>query len=346
MKTVIRKLMQVTGAFTPFRLANRNRALILMYHRFSRQEDPSATSARAFGEHLNYLTAHYRLVSLSQIADYLASGQGLPPGLAAITIDDGYQDSYEIALPLLQRYKAPATLFVVTDFIDRAAWLWTDKLKYMLPRTTRRWVEISLKNLHSRIELNDDRSKQLAAAHINSLLKTQSEKCKEQALFELSNALGVTLPHTASEEFQPLTWEQVCELDQSGVEIGSHTVTHPVLTATERLQLHAELSQSKTRLEGILQRKVDLFCYPNGNYDEQVMQETERAGYRCAVTTDFGLNDSASAPLRLKRIAAESDLGRFIQTTSGFEQVKTKLNKARFLASSKAALKQPQILER
>ena len=75
MKTVVRKLMRVTGAFTPFRLANRNRTLILMYHRFSHQEDPQATSARAFREHLQYLTAHYRIVPLSQIADHLASGK-------------------------------------------------------------------------------------------------------------------------------------------------------------------------------------------------------------------------------------------------------------------------------
>ncbi len=346
MKTVVRKLMRVTGAFTPFRLANRNRTLILMYHRFSHQEDPQATSARAFREHLQYLTAHYRVVPLSQIADHLASCKSLPPRLAAITIDDGYQDSHEIALPLLQRFKVPATLFVVTDFIDRRAWLWTDKLKFMMPRTTRSWVEVSFKNNLSRIELSNDRSKQLAAAHINSLLKAQSDKCKERALLDLSNALGVTLPDAPPDEFLPLTWDQVRELDAAGVEIGSHTVTHPILTRTEGPQLPAELSQSKARLESELQRKVDLFCYPNGNYDEQVVRETERAGYRCAVTTDFGLNDSAIEPLLLKRIPAASDLGRFMQITSGFEQVKTRLANAPFWANGKSALKQPQILER
>lgn len=346
MKTVVRKLMQMTGAFAPFRLANRNRALVLMYHRFSYQEDPATTSARAFCEHLQYLTSHYRVVPLSQIADCLTRGESLPPGLAAITIDDGYQDSYDIAFPLLRRYGAPATLFVVTDFIERKTWLWTDKLKFMMPRTTRKWVEVSLKDQLSRIELSDDRSKQLAASHINSLLKAQSDQSKEEALYKLSNALGVTLPDSPPDEYHPLTWDQVCELDAGGVEIGSHTVTHPILTRTEPLQLHAELSQSKTRLETVLKRKVDLFCYPNGNYNEQVVRETERAGYRCAVTTDFGLNDSTIAPLLLKRIPAESDLARFMQITSGFEQVKTRLIKAPFLAGRKSALKPPQTLGR
>src|ERR1044071_872982 len=99
MKTVVRNLMRLSGAFTPFRLANRHRALILMYHRFSHQEDPAAISARAFRQHLEYLSAHYRVVPLSSIADYLTSGKRLPPRLAVITIDDGYQDCYEIALP-------------------------------------------------------------------------------------------------------------------------------------------------------------------------------------------------------------------------------------------------------
>jgi peptidoglycan/xylan/chitin deacetylase (PgdA/CDA1 family) len=346
MKSVVRNLMRVSGAFTPFRLANRNRPLILMYHRFSRQEDPTTTSARAFRGHLRYLTAHYRLVPLSKIADYLTSGEPLPPGLAAITIDDGYQDSYEIAFPLLQRYQVPATLFPVTDFIDQRAWLWTDKLKFILPRTTHRWVEVSLQDNLSRIELSDDRSKQLAATHINSLLKAQSDTCKERALCELSTMLGVALPEAPPEEFHPLTWDQVRELDGAGVEIGSHTVTHPILTRTEPLRIHAELSQSKARLESELNRKVDLFCYPNGNYDEQVVRETERVGYRCAVTTDFGLNDPSISPLMLKRIPAESDLARFVQITSGFEQVKNRLASAPLLAGGKSAMKQPQISER
>jgi peptidoglycan/xylan/chitin deacetylase (PgdA/CDA1 family) len=325
MKTLVRNLLRVSGAFTPFRLANRNKALILMYHRFSENEDGAATSKRAFEQHLNYLTAHYCVVPLSQIADLIARGERLPPKLAAITIDDGYQDAYEIAFPLLRRYKTPATLFVVTDFIERKTWLWTDKLKFLTPRTTARWLEFSVNNCLSRIELSDARSRSLAAAHVNSLLKAETNQAKDRMILEIADSLGVALPYAPPDEFRPLSWDEIRELDKAGVEIGSHTVTHPILTRIKEEQLRYELRESKAQLESRLGRLVDLFCFPNGNYDKQVVCETERAGYRCSVTTDYGLNDSSTSLLRLRRVPAESDLSRFVQSTSGFEEAKLRV---------------------
>ncbi|MEW6127514.1 MAG: polysaccharide deacetylase family protein [Acidobacteriota bacterium] len=345
MKTAARHLMRVTGAFTPFRLFNRNRALILMYHRFSARDTHDTISANAFRQHLEYLTAHYRVVALSQIGEFLNQRDPFPPGLAAITIDDGYRDAYDIALPLLQRFNVPATLFVVTDFIDHKRWLWTDILKFLLPRTTRRFVELALNHQQLRIELSDTPAKIRAATCLNAFLKTLPNNLKDSLLADLIIKLGVALPSEPTAEFQPLSWDKVRELDNAGVEIGSHTVTHPILTNIDQPQLQFELRQSKTVLEEKLNRTVELFCYPNGNYDKQVLAETAKAGYRQAVTTDEGLNEVSSAPLKLKRLAAESDLTRFIQITSGFEQVKSRIRNARRLAKPKSARQTAQTAE-
>src|SRR5262245_8528847 len=131
MKKALLNLMRVSGAFATFRLANRGKVLILMYHRFSNQDDGEATSAQTLRDQLTYLTSHYRIVPLSCVAKLIISGETIPPGLAVITIDDGYRDVYEIAFPILREFQVPATLFVVTDFIEEKAWLWTDKLKFI-----------------------------------------------------------------------------------------------------------------------------------------------------------------------------------------------------------------------
>ena len=330
MKKAVLDWMRRTGAFTPFRLANRNKALILMYHRFSHFEGREATLARAFRSHLEYLTKHYHLVPLSRLAALLADGRGVPPGLAAITIDDGYHDTYEVALPLLRRYQAPASLFVVTDFIDRKKWLWTDKLRFMMARTEVRSLDLSLGDFSARIELPDAQSRQQAAAAINARLKTLPEARKEAVILDISRALGVALPDEPPDEFSPLSWDEVRELDAAGVEVGSHTVTHPILTRVEVRQLRHELTASKARLEEMLGRPVPLFCYPNGNYNERVVREVERAGYDVAVSSDYGMNGLASSPLLLRRISAENDLSRFVQSTSGFDGARIKLRSARF----------------
>jgi peptidoglycan/xylan/chitin deacetylase (PgdA/CDA1 family) len=116
-------------------------------------------------------------------------------------------------------------------------------------------------------------------------------------------------------------------MDANGVEIGSHTMTHPILTNISDERLRRELHGSKLRLEEALGRRVDQFCYPNGDNDERVQREVARAGYRVAVTCVGGLNKRGDDPLTLRRIHTERDLAHFLQSTSGFEQLKDGVRK-------------------
>jgi peptidoglycan/xylan/chitin deacetylase (PgdA/CDA1 family) len=327
-KQTVLNLMRVAGAFAPFRLANRAKILILTYHRFSQEEEPDKTSARAFAEHLEYLTQHYRVLPLSQIADCLATGKTLPPFTAALTIDDGYRDSYEVAFPLLLKYRVPATLYVATDFVGRKAWLWTDKLRYLTACTTAEEAVAVLKNRTLRFPLTDDFTRLRTAEKINSLLKTLPEQAKEEAIKRITTSLGVLLPGLPPEEFAAINWQQARAMDSEGIEIASHTVTHPILTNVSDEQLRVELTESRARLEMELGREVSLFCYPNGRNDARVQRAAASAGYRCAVTNLHGMNTVQTPLLGLRRISAEPDLAHFVQSTSGFEMLKLKLRGA------------------
>ncbi|HEX5735891.1 MAG TPA: polysaccharide deacetylase family protein [Blastocatellia bacterium] len=325
MKRAVLNLMRSTGLFAPFRLANRNKALIVVYHRFSENGDRLATSARALREQLEYLIAHYRVISLTEMASYFQRGKRLPARVAAITVDDGYRDCFEIAFPLLREYGLPASVFVATDFIDQRTWLWTDKLRYLTSRAATETLEATINDRALRIQLGDTESRLVAASVVNSELKQIPDEVKDDIITSLASSLNVQLPYVPPGEFSPLTWEQVREMDAAGVEIGSHTLTHPILTNICRDRLRRELNDSRRRLEEVLRRKVDLFCYPNGDYDRMVSSEVERAGYRCAVTSRHGLNTSDADPLALRRIHTERDIVHFVQSTSGFEMLKNRL---------------------
>src|SRR5215471_17455080 len=134
MKQEILKVMYRMKAFEPFRLANSRKALILHYHRFNSAPRPSATPVSVFAEQLAYMTGRYEIVPLSVIVECMSRGAALPRRAAAITVDDGYRDFYELAFPVLERFKVPATVFIVPEFVDRNVWLWTDKLRYLLQR--------------------------------------------------------------------------------------------------------------------------------------------------------------------------------------------------------------------
>jgi peptidoglycan/xylan/chitin deacetylase (PgdA/CDA1 family) len=316
--------MRASGLFAPFRLANRSKALILMYHRFGQVCD--GVSARAFEEQLDYLQSRYEVVPLSFVSDLLARGRSLPPRLAVITIDDGYRDVYEVALPILKRRGLPATLFVATGFVDGDTWLWTDKLRYLSSQA----------ELAAVVPRSDGRHRPAggeAAALINSRLKRIPDESKEETIKRLAAELAVAIPKRPPAEFAPLSWQQIKELDGAGVEIGSHTVTHPILTNIDSHRLAREISESRSRLQSMLGRDVNLFCYPNGDFDTEVRREVERAGYACAVTTQYGFNDCGSDVLTLRRIPAAPDLAHFVQSTSGFEQFRMKFMRAGASAS-------------
>src|SRR5262249_44456280 len=133
-------------------------------------------------------------------------------------------------------------------------------------------------------------------------------------------------------------------MDSNGIEIGSHTMTHPILTNIGDEQLRQELQGSRSRLEEILGRCVEHFCHPNGDYDERVQGEIARAGYRVAGTSVSGLNKRGDNLLTLRRVHTERDLVRFIQSTSGFEQLKDKARKsAKERRSSREYLSAPSI---
>ena len=323
MKQTVMSLMNGAGMFAPFRLASRSKALILMYHRFSRVDDGVSTSPQRFAEQLDYLTEHYQIVSLSEVAGYLASGRPMPSGLAVLTIDDGYSDAYEIAFPILRERKIPASLFVVTDFVDRKCWLWTDQLRYLTAHANPGTFEPTINGRAMRFELNGNSTRSKAAELINSQLKRLPYDLKDKTIDRLASVLGVELPPIPPNEVSSLTPEQLREMDSAGVEIGSHTVTHQILTKVSVDRLQYELCESRSRLESILGRNVTLLGYPNGDHNKSVQREAVRAGYRCAVTADYGLNGEGSNPLALKRIHTEREMAQFVKNTSGFDEFRS-----------------------
>lgn len=340
MKQAILNAMLRAGAFAPFRLANRGRALVLMYHRFAARDDEAAgkTAAGAFAAQLDYLAARYIVVPLSVIAECARGGRRLPRGAAAITIDDGYADAYRVAFPALRERRLPATLFVATDFVDRKCWLWTDKMRYVVARTRAKELGATVGGQTLQVPLGGEASRRSAVERVNAALKALPDGEKDALIARLAASLGVEVPELPPDEFGPINWDEAREMDAAGVEIASHTVTHPILTGVDDARLRRELRDSKARLESVLGRAVEGFCYPNGDADGRVRREAELAGYTRAVTVEEGLIDVRRAdPLALSRIPADQDFAHFVQSTSGFDAFKNRLRRDRNSAGDAAA---------
>jgi len=325
LKKTLLKFMAGSGFFAPFRFANRHKALILTYHRFSENEKTYFTSRQLFREQIRYLKKHYNIVSLTSLANQLKTGSQLPQGCVAITIDDGYADSYEIAFPVLKEQGVPATIFVVTDFLDKKSWIWTDKMRFVMSRPREEELRVKIKDEVLELKLNGENSRYTSATRINNRLKKMSDDEKEKNIERIARELNLEIPATPPDEFAPLNWEQAREMDKNNFSVESHTVSHPILTNVTDERLKYELKESRDYLSDKLGREVKIFCYPNGNFNERVLQTVERTGYESAVTTVQGFNENGVNRFALKRLDAEFDMIHFAQSTSGFELWRNKL---------------------
>jgi peptidoglycan/xylan/chitin deacetylase (PgdA/CDA1 family) len=317
LKNAARMAFHKAGGLDIARWMNRKGLRILMYHRFTQREPLARQCA--------HIRAHYSLVSMSQAADWLAHGGPLPENALAITVDDGYRDFYKVAYPVLREYGIPATVYLVSDFLDRTCWLWVDQVQYAFLHGQARSFRMELSGQPPRsFELATPEMRKATARAVTEAAKKISNAERLRLLETLPEQLGAPLPEEAPAEYEALRWDEVREMASAGIEFGAHTRTHPILSRLEGdRELTFEIEGSKRQIEQQVRRAVDHFCYPNGaraDVNREVVEAVRAAGFRTAVTTESGLNHVAGDPLRLLRIGVEPGLAAdyFERCAAGF----------------------------
>ena len=274
-----------------------------MYHRFMDDEDEGyVLRKRVFEKQLIFFKSHFNIFGLEEILKLSEKEERRVRSPMVITVDDGYLNFYNYAFPLLRKYSVPATAFVPFNFVESGDWMWQDKNIYII--RTAKFDSFSFKWRDNRIKISKKSFQEL----MNSLWRVYN-KClplslEEKCDFsdELTCQLNVRIPPKPVPEFAPLTWEQIKEMEKHGISFGSHTMNHQILTELSKNESLFEICESKKMLELRLGHKVKSFCYPNGNFNEGIIEQVKACGYECAVTTIRGSNRHLNDLFKLKRI--------------------------------------------
>ncbi len=289
--------------------------LILIYHRVNPRPSPFAIDVNPpdrFRMQMEHVAKHYRVLPLEDLWRRSRDGS-LPPRSVAVTFDDGYADNHDFALPILQRLGLPATVFLVTGCIGTGVIPWHDRVLAAFERTTR--TEAVLPGSPEPVRWDGLAARRAAAFRVLVALKPMDEADRLAGVARVEAALDAAAPANGADGPLMLGWDQVRAMHRGGFAIGSHTVTHPILSrqTTERVQ--DEVTRSKRAIEEAIGEPVTLFAYPNGrpeDYNQETIDLVRRAGYRVAVTTTFGANEPGDDPLLWKRGTPwETDLPRF-----------------------------------
>lgn len=251
-----------------------------------------------------------------------------------ISFDDGALDNYEHARPVLERLGLKASFYIPVTNVDEQRAPWHDRLGFALLRSVavvRKRKDVDFDRLLAPFSCSVQRfaavlpeeAVLLSAAGV-AAAKDLSPEQRAARMNALEAALGgVQVPDWAS----MMSWEQISALHGAGHEIGSHSMTHPLLPDLSDARLRDEITASRLRLSSATGGEVASFCYPNGSYDARCLSAVRAAGYECAVTTTPGLNRKVS-PFELRR--SDMDYARLASRRGEFSKARLLLRLSGF----------------
>lgn len=306
---------------------------VLMYHRFTdlQANASGGLTARQFKDQLRYLRRHFTVISLEQLVHHHRHEIPLPARAVVLTIDDGYADFYRVALPVLEKFGMPATLYATTEFISQRIWMWPDKISFLLKVTRGQQLPVDFTteshSIHQTFDLQTRDERSHAAATLIEFAKQLPQQTKETFIQQLAEQLDTELPVTPPKDYAAMTWDQLRELPARGVTVGAHTRHHPILSQVPETDLEDEILGSKQHLEAELDQPVDHFCYPNGtpaDYTPAVINTVKQAGFMSATAAYFAA-DVMDDLYTIKRHGVDDDMFQFQKATSGFEYLSHRL---------------------
>ena len=290
MLSALHRLIRVD---TPSRLA------VLIFHRVLPAPDPFLANdpdVQTFAELMRLVRERFSPLSLAEGLHRLAHNT-LPPRAVSITFDDGYADNLKVALPVLQRLEIPATLFIASGYLDGRP-MWNDQLCQAIRRCPGTSIDLTPYGAGIR-PLGGPPERAVLAQDLLRLFTYQAPAPREQVAADLAARYAPDLTSPM------LTRTQVRQLCDQGIEIGGHTVSHPILAQTPDQTAYREIAENKEDLEGLLGRRLRFFAYPNGKPDlDFTATHTAMAralGYQAALTTGPGVAVAGTDPMRLPR---------------------------------------------
>ena len=276
---------------------------VLTYHRIG---DPSSAShlnprllsasPEEFAAQIRFLATHYDVVGLEDVLVAFENRRPLPRRAVHITFDDAYRDFMDVAWPILQAHRVPATLFVPTAYPDRPdRAFWWDRLYRCCTNPARPKLVLPGQGP---LLLRTREERELALRAAATLVKGHPHDHAMALVEEICDQLGeddTDLPGV-------LGWDELRLLSRDGVSLCPHTQWHPLLTRVSPARARTEISASMTDLRRELDDVLPAFAYPDGAHDDESVEVVRQEGFTLAFTQLDGHNDPRRTdPLRLCR---------------------------------------------
>jgi len=254
-------------------------------------------STELFDIQMKIVASYFNPLPLSEAVERLKSGT-LPSHAVCVTFDDGYLDNITEALPVLKKYNISATFFIAASFLDDGI-MWNDAVIESIRNVTTEYFDLTDIGLEN-YRMTNWQEKNHAKHKILSALKYKQLAERNKLIQHVIRKSG----HDVANNLM-MSSKQVKELFDQGMEIGGHTINHPILAKISDHESIKEIKDGKKQLEDMIGERITSFAYPNGRPNQDYFQQHARivrnAGFTCAVSTSDGISNINTDPYQLPR---------------------------------------------
>lgn len=286
-------------------VGEQKKLFILIYHRVLNEPDfmrPGELDVKKFTWQMELLSKYFNVLPLDIALNKLQSNT-LPSRAVAITFDDGYADNLLNAVPILKTYNLPATFFIATGFLDGGL-MWNDSIIESIRQIPEKKLDLSSikEGVH---DLSSRENRVKVAGYLIDKLK-HLEFSQRDKYTKYVSKLAPELPDNLM-----LTTTQLKILHGNNMEIGGHTVSHPILAKIDDRAAKEEIVENKKKLRDILGIEPRFFAYPNGkagkDYLPRHVEMIKELNYQAALSTQWGVSRKNSDIWQLPRFTPWDD---------------------------------------
>lgn len=245
-------------------------------------------------------------LSMDDVIEIHKSGEDYPDRAFAVTFDDGFENNYSVAAPVLKDMMVPATVYVTSGFVENNAMSWIDKIEYCIEKT--RFDSLILPWKKEAVTLEDDKTKIAVLQDIRGNIKKNPEIDVDEFVENIFKQAGMDIVDSTNDPLDlKMNWKQVSQMAaDDNFLIGGHTHTHAILSYLDDEKLKEEIDLSfKFIYENTVIKKLRHYSYPEGLdfcYNSHVAQLFMERGIECCPSAVDGVNDKSVDLFDLLRI--------------------------------------------
>ena len=282
------------------RFLARGRLSVFLFHKVPLVADamsPYDLALPLFERMLDFVAERFTVIPLDDAVTLLARGR-LPARAACITFDDGYPSWLSNVAPALQRRGLHATFFITSGQFDGEP-MWHERVAFALRHASQPVLEVPGLGLPV-LPMETAQERLATSGVVENFLKYFPLHTRNELLARIEHAVGASTGSVPC-----MSVDDMRELHNRGFAIGGHTISHPILSLCDVKQAADEIGGVRERLEALIRAPVTAFAFPNGrpivDFNADHVEMVRRAGYKCAVTTQWGGGRAASCPYQIPR---------------------------------------------